>query len=169
MPRSIYFLLVLLVLLSTSAFAKDSTFEKQDYARMLATYNDCVASPHNTKYKCDCAAVKFMDSVSTERRNMRRQGLDEKEIGNRLYAKLDAIKSKSYRECVNRDGVALNSYGQCLEWALKSRDDYREFCGCYALRYADTFDQEGLNYYADPASVMARAMITCNRQLDNNR
>lgn len=144
---------------------KKPSVDQRDYNLMQSTYDSCRSSPQNSQYRCDCAAVTFMDKVRDQRSTLLRQGLDDKQVENRLYPKMDFIKSDAYRQCINREAVAVSGFGQCLDWALKSRDDYREFCGCYAMRYADMFTQAGMSYFNDPASTMASAMISCNREL----
>lgn len=164
--RKFLLCLLAMTLMPTAAVqAQGQSVEPRDYELMQSTYDECRARPQNTQYKCDCVAVKLMDSVRQKRERYTRMLLDTDTITESLRRDHSNLLNDSYRQCIDRDAVAVNSYGRCLDMSLKSRDDYRAFCGCYALRYADTIEQEGMNYFADPAMIMARAMIACNREL----
>lgn len=155
---------VSVVLFSMPSWAMGPDLSQEDYALMQSTYDSCKSSPFHTRYKCDCAAVSFVDRVADERNALIRAGIDASDIDARLYTQMDFMKSDAYRGCIDQDSLAIQSYGDCLEWALKTRDDYQDFCGCYAATYAAQADREGLNVRADPAQTMADAMIACNRR-----
>lgn len=56
------------------AFANEQNLSEEDYALVQSTYDSCKASPFHTRYKCDCAAVSFLDRVADERNALIRAG-----------------------------------------------------------------------------------------------
>ena len=112
----------------------------------FALYDQCEATDMIKKYySCDCLAQNFLD-LRTARPNDERDNL--------IFA--------ARRKCPNTVDIAGESYTRCLSWAPEVRDDYQEYCGCYANAFATSFSARPTDSIRGREFIMTNALTSCN-------
>lgn len=76
----------------------------------------------------------------------------------------DDLMTTAHKACLNFDKAAAFNYGQCLHMNKYTRDNAAQFCGCYALDYTDRSTKVNAEQYTDPAVLMSRSIVTCNKR-----
>lgn len=163
------FLLFLFIsLLSTAAFAQSSNgadflnpskkTKQPTPAQMdesFALYDQCDASDMIRKYySCDCLAAKFLELRVAKPQDPR-----------------DNLVTAARKKCPNTVDIAGASYQRCLSWAPQVRNDYNEYCACYANTFAKSFSKTPTDSIRVREAVMTNALNVCNKgdQVAQNR
>lgn len=111
----------------------------------LDLYDDCKAqSMLSTYYDCDCMSSSFLE--------LRRQKPDEK---------ADILNDAARKMCANKTYIAGDAYKNCTEWASSLRDDYREYCTCYANGFATNFGKTPTDSIRGRQVMMTNALNAC--------
>ena len=119
------------------------TTEQIDEA--IAVYDDCKRQKMlSTYYDCDCMSSSFLE--------LRRQKPDEK---------ADILNNAARRACANKTYIAGDAYKNCTEWASSLRDDYREYCTCYANGFANNFGKSPTDSIRGRQVMMTNALYAC--------
>lgn len=139
-----------------------------EYQDMQKIYADCSGSLQNLYYDCQCVSIKHMDLVRNFERDLRTRDLDG--LGQALLRekKRSELLIRSYDGCTDTNDVAMLAYDRCVGWAMTARDDYKDFCGCYGVKYADTFALDGNRPFFDDTKARTDAMTSCNQNYGGN-
>ena len=112
----------------------------------IGIYDECKASEMANKYyNCDCVSADFLQS-RTEQPNEASYN----------------ILMASRKKCANTVDIAGSSYERCLTWAPRLKNDYEEYCGCYANNFAKNFAKSPTDSIRGREIMMTNALNGCN-------
>lgn len=112
----------------------------------LVVYDQCKGSEmHNQYYNCDCLSADFLQS-RTE---------NPKEAQYTLVL-------KSRKKCGNSTNIAGLSYERCLSWAPRLKNNYEQYCSCYANSFARSFVKSPTDSIRGREILMTNALNGCN-------
>jgi hypothetical protein len=136
----------------------------QEYDGLMKTYQDCKDNGGDGKLDCGCVAVKQLDlSRAIDARLDRFRVTDDTERAAAHQREQSGIIQQSFKSCTDKDKIAVDSYGRCTDMMSKIRNDYADFCGCFAMRYSDHYAANGAAPFFFPSDAQANAMSECNK------
>lgn len=152
----------LLFLIPVLATAGEQPLSPAEFNYMQRSYNACNDSTNKLFYDCGCVSAHHLDLARQLDQSLERMADDKMERALEWSQLKGDLQRKSYDQCANIASVAMMNYERCVDQTIAQRADYREFCQCYAVRYADRFGANGNMPFFNSAEARAQAIATCN-------
>lgn len=128
------------------------TPSEADLAEANHVYSDCAMDERESSYyDCKCTSVTFLQL----------RQMDTRDAYDRPTPAAVLI-GQARQACPNPTGIAGETYTRCLDWAPRIRNDYEEFCACYANDYAKRFAYAPTSSIKMNQWMMTASMNQCN-------